>query len=167
MSNVFITSDTHFGHENILKFKRHDGSPVRSFSNIEQMDNHLIIQWNSVVSKGDLVLHLGDVSFSGQVFDNIMPQLNGTKYLIRGNHDRFSEGRYRRYFNRILGCYVRDNYVFTHIPIHPDSMARWTKNIHGHLHTNNVDDSRYVNVCVEQTGYTPINFDDIKAGIFK
>jgi len=129
-----------------------------------------------VVSSGDLVLHLGDVAFSGQAYDEIMPQLNGEKRLIRGNHDRFSEGRYRRHFNRILGCYIRDNYVFTHVPIHPESLARWRGNIHGHLHANNVTrprgypfrhltpvkDTRYFNASVEQINYTPINFEDVK-----
>jgi len=162
MSKVFVISDTHFGHEAMLGFKRTDGSPVRDFPRLDDMHQHMVVQWNTTVGKDDLVLHLGDVAFSGQAYDTIMPLLNGKKYLIRGNHDRFSEGRYRKHFNRVLGCYVRDRYVFTHVPIHPDSMARWELSIHGHLHTNKIEDDRYFCACVEQIGYTPIDFEVIK-----
>lgn len=179
MSNVFVISDTHFGHSATFKrFKNSDGSPLRPFKSLDEMHETIIRNWNHVVSDGDLVLHLGDVAFSGQAYDAIMPQLNGKKRLIRGNHDRFSEGRYRRFFHRIEGCYVRDNYVFTHVPIHPGSGTRWKGNIHGHLHGNvvmqqgsvndiksgrrEVPDPFYFNACVEQVNYTPVNFEYIK-----
>ena len=163
MSNVYVISDTHFGHAATFEvFKKEDGSPLRPFKSLEDMHNTFIENWNRTVTSGDLVLHLGDVAFSGQAYDTIMPQLNGTKYLIRGNHDRFSEGRYRRHFKRVLGCYIRDNYCFTHVPIHPSSLARWKGNIHGHLHAKLVGDPRYYNVSVEQINYTPLNFETIK-----
>jgi len=164
MSNdPFIISDTHFGHSATFEvFKRKDGTPLRPFKSLEEMHNTFITNWNSVVGESDLVLHLGDVAFSGQAMDIIMPQLNGVKRLIRGNHDRFSEGRYRRFFNRIEGCYIRDNYAFTHVPIHPDCLTRWKGNIHGHLHANLINDPKYFNASCEQINYTPINFEDVK-----
>jgi len=166
MSKVFVISDTHFGHSATFEnFKCSDGSPLRPFSSLKEMHATIIDNWNYVVSSGDLVLHCGDVSFSGQAHDEVLPQLNGKKYLIRGNHDRFSESRYRRHFSRVFGCYVRDNYVFTHIPIHPDSCERWLGNIHGHLHANKIASNKYFNVSVEQINYTPMDFEDIKLEI--
>ena len=163
MSKVFIISDTHFGHAATFEvFKRNDGTPLRPFKSLEEMHSTFISNWNDTVGEGDLVLHLGDVAFSGQAYDVIMPQLNGTKRLIRGNHDRFSEARYRRHFQRIEGCYIRDSYVFTHIPIHPESLARWKANIHGHLHANVVDHPQYFNASCEQVNYTPIDFETVK-----
>lgn len=159
---VWVISDTHFGQSNILLFKDKFNKPLRPFSSLEEMHGAIISNWNSVVNDNDLVLHLGDVSFSGQVYDWIMPQLKGNKYLIRGNHDRFTEGRYRKHFRRILGVYIRDNFAFTHVPIHPDCLERWTGNIHGHLHSNKIQNKKYFNVCVEQINYTPILFEDIK-----
>ena len=132
------------------------------FSSLDEMHQVLIDNWNRVVADGDLVLHLGDVAFSGQAYDSIMPQLNVNKYLIRGNHDRFSEGRYRRYFTRIVGCYIRDRYVFTHVPNKQDCMARWIGNIHWHLHASIINDPRYFKAAVEQIIYTPIDFEVIK-----
>ena len=79
----WFTSDTHFGHYNILA---HDGRP---FQTIESHDAYLIAMWNAVVGKGDVVYHLGDFAWSqkAQQIDEILSQLNGTKILIRGNHD--------------------------------------------------------------------------------
>lgn len=163
---VWVISDTHFGQTAILTFKNDKGEPIRPFSSIEEMHTTMIANWNSVVKKDDLVLHLGDVAFSGQAFDEIMPQLNGNKYLIRGNHDRFTEGRYRRHFRRILGVYVRDNYAFTHVPIHPSCLTRWKGNIHGHLHDNTVGSPKYFNASVERINFTPRSFEDIKRNYF-
>ena len=56
-SGVFFTSDTHFGHENILKFCN------RPFSSIEDHDLALINNWNSVIGNDDTVFHLGDFCF--------------------------------------------------------------------------------------------------------
>lgn len=163
MSEVFVISDTHFGHSATFDtFKRKCGAPLRPFKSLEDMHNTMIENWNRAVGEDDLVIHLGDVAFSGQAYDSILPQLNGRKYLVRGNHDRFSEGRYRRHFKRVLGCYVRDRHIFTHIPIHPNCTARWVQNIHGHLHGNTLPDPFYFNACVEQINYTPVNFEEIK-----
>jgi calcineurin-like phosphoesterase family protein len=56
--------------------------------------------------------------------------------------------------------------ILTHIPIHPESLGRFGVNIHGHLHSNRVTvngaiDVRYHSVCVEQTDFTPILFEDV------
>jgi len=52
MPEVFIISDTHFGHNNIVKFNRSDGSPLRPWDNVDQMDDALIKNWNRVVGEG-------------------------------------------------------------------------------------------------------------------
>lgn len=160
---VWVISDLHFGHENCCtKFKKKDGSPLRPYQSAKEMDEAIVENWNSVVREGDNVLVLGDVAMCAKSFDYNMPKLLGRKYLIRGNHDVFSEGRYQRYFSRILGVYVRDNFAFTHVPIHPDSGSRWLGNVHGHVHSNTLDDPFYINCSVENIGFTPVDFEEIK-----
>lgn len=79
----FFTSDTHFGHANIIKLCN------RPFKNVEEMNEKLIENWNKVVSEGDTVFHLGDFAFGGSaLWNSIVPRLNGQIYLIFGNHDR-------------------------------------------------------------------------------
>lgn len=79
---LFFTSDTHFNHANILRFCN------RPWESIEEHDQTLIENWNSVVSPDDTVFHLGDFVFGGfPKWKEIVEQLNGHIYLIRGNHD--------------------------------------------------------------------------------
>lgn len=76
MSKVFFTADTHFGSERTLTLSR------RPFKTVEEMDETLINNWNSVVDKNDIVYHLGD-------FGNyeIVKRLNGKVTLIWGNYE--------------------------------------------------------------------------------
>lgn len=83
MTNVFFTSDHHFGHKLIIDFES------RPFGSAGEMDQSMIASWNAVVGKGDKVFHLGDFSFLNQeATRNIVSALNGYKILILGNHDR-------------------------------------------------------------------------------
>lgn len=82
MSNVFFTSDMHFYHENIIKYSS------RPFESVEDMNEKLISNWNSVVSKNDIVYDLGDFAFSNiKNIKGILKRLNGKHFFIYGNHD--------------------------------------------------------------------------------
>lgn len=178
MSNIFLISDNHFSHNNFLNFLDEAGNKIRAFSNVEEMDEHMIERWNSVVTKNCKVYHLGDVCFSLKTLERVMPQLNGTKVLIKGNHDNLKMSQYMQFFKDVRASHQLDEFVLTHIPIHPESIGRWAKgNIHGHTHERCVrkplysssvaqvseKDPRYINVCVEQINYTPISLEEIKS----
>lgn len=79
---LFFTSDTHFNHDFVRKICN------RPYSTIEEHDQKLIENWNSVIGIDDTVFHLGDFCFGGAPkWKEIINQLNGHIYLIRGNHD--------------------------------------------------------------------------------
>lgn len=84
---IYFTSDTHFYHKGILRHgrKRSNGS---EFDSVGEMNETLIRNWNSVVNSDDFIYHLGDFAFSGitKAID-ILQQLKGRKFLIKGNHD--------------------------------------------------------------------------------
>ena len=86
--NIFFTSDLHFNHKNLL----HLGQG-RPFKTIEEHDEAIIQNWNSVVTKSDLVYILGDVSLGcpQEKLIDYFKRLNGAKHLIIGNHDRKKE----------------------------------------------------------------------------
>lgn len=84
---MFFTADTHFGHTNIIKYCN------RPFSSIEEMDEILIENWNKIVTKKDIIYHLGDVAFRNA--EQYVKKLNGQIHLITGNHDRKRLDRYR------------------------------------------------------------------------
>lgn len=91
----FFTSDTHFGHKNILNYC------YRPFADMEQMQRGLIKHWNETVGPDDEIYVLGDFSFNPKWSRIITPQLNGKKHLIYGNHDApfpNKEKHIRKYF---------------------------------------------------------------------
>lgn len=166
MTNTFLTSDSHFRHENFLTFLDKNGELIRKFGTVEEMDELMIARWNEKVSPNDKVYHLGDLCFSSRALNEIMPRLNGNKVLIKGNHDKLKVSQYMKYFRDIRSIHKLDRLVLTHVPIHPYMLERWKGNIHGHTHTYHVMDGesidiRYYNVCVEKHNYYPVNFEDI------
>lgn len=196
MKNKFYISDTHFGHTNSWeKFKLADGSPLRPFSSTEEMDEHMITKWNSVVGEYDIVYHLGDVCIGKKHLDKIS-RLNGKKKLIMGNHDIFKAQSYfdAGFYDVASYRVFVDEFVCSHIPLHPDCISeRFIANVHGHTHANSImretlkideielrnhpdvspyrtvieKDPRYFAVCVEQINYTPIAHEDLKLAIKK
>jgi calcineurin-like phosphoesterase family protein len=168
--NVFIVSDTHFGHANICKFKAKDGSKIRPWDDINEHDEALVQNWNSVVKPNDKVYHLGDVAVSKKSLD-ILARLNGDKILIRGNHDIFDLKDYAKYFRDVRSYHILNGCIFSHAPIHTSCLEKYGCNVHGHTHINHVkkiadiggleDDPSYLNVCVEHTNYTPLHLDEV------
>lgn len=170
MSQIFLISDTHFSHSNICNFLRDDGSPLRPWSNCEEMDEALIENWNRVVKPKDKIYHLGDVAIPRKGLKKL-EQLNGDKVLIAGNHDVMYIKELSKYFRAIRPYWVMQNLLMSHVPIHPNSIRNFRCNIHGHLHyrevmlEDNSIDPRYLSVCVELTDYSPILLDQVIATI--
>lgn len=163
MANLFLISDTHFSHAACLKFTLSDGvTPLRAFKSVEEMDETMVERWNKVVKPQDHVYHLGDVAMKREQL-KIVRKLNGHKRLIFGNHDIFEAKEYLNVgFEKVMGMRVLDGYIMTHIPIHPCSLGRFSRNIHGHLHATQSPGEPYISVCVEQINYTPISFEELK-----
>jgi len=179
MPAVFLTSDTHFGHAGVCKFTESDGvTKIRPWTDPQEMDEEMIKRWNDRVRPNDKVYHLGDVVINRKSLSTLA-RLNGDKVLIRGNHDIFRDEEYRLYFRELRAYHVMNGMILSHIPVHEASLGRFGVNIHGHLHTNRVkkargidaktgatlysteNDVRYHCVCVEQTDFTPILFEDV------
>lgn len=156
MNKIFVIADTHFGHKKVIQFE----SEKRPFDTIEQHDEELVRLWNLTVNKNDTVWHLGDVLFGRESF-NILSRLNGFKKLVMGNHDRYPSRLYLEHFNHICGAAEVKGCILTHIPVHEDQFDRYKFNIHGHLHSNKLDDPRYICVSVEHTGLKPVLLDDL------
>ena len=164
--NIFLISDTHFGHSNIIKYEN------RPFNNAEEMDEIMITNWNSVVKNGDKIFHLGDIIFKGNKENSqkLLNRLNGDIILIKGNHDNHSNSWYRDCgINEVYSCPIlySEFYLLSHYPIYINENTPFV-NIHGHIHSSKYVSNGYdnqeghFNVSVEVLNYTPINFDEIK-----
>lgn len=168
MANLFLISDTHFGHANFLKFVKEDGTLIRKFDSVEDMDETMVNNWNKVVNKNDQVYHLGDVSIARKNI-KILEQLNGKKVLVRGNHDIFKISDYLPYFKDVRGTHRLDkSFLLSHYPLHESTLYDGLINFHGHIHhkrvmlNENYINPKYFNCCVEHHNYTPIPFEIAK-----
>lgn len=162
-SRIFLISDLHIGHRNILKYCQ------RPFSSVEEMNNALINNWNSIITNNDRVFMLGDFCLTGK--DKIIEvgrALNGRKTLIMGNHESGSKNTYYQAGFEYISKYpilYNNQILFSHEPI-PNTKYF---NIHGHIHNKDITEIDYItgnyhlyfNVSAEKINYTPINLKDI------
>ena len=84
MSTIRYIADLHWGHRNIVAYDN------RPFSSIEEMDEALVTLWNETVQKDDVTYVVGDMIWSNkyQDWENLLLKLNGSKVIVKGNHDR-------------------------------------------------------------------------------
>lgn len=154
MSRVFFISDLHLGHKSICKFA---GKERGGVTTVDEHDAWIVQQWNSTVTKRDLVWVLGDVCFDRSKLP-LLKAMNGAKHLILGNHDEFPLKEYEKYFNKIHGFMKYKGVWLSHAPI---AVLRGKYNVHGHMHHNSMDNPMYINVSVEQSNGVPQLWDDL------
>lgn len=101
----WFTSDSHFGHANIIKY---DVNTRNHFKSIEEHDEYIVQEWNKAVKPGDKVYHLGDFSFTKpEDIDKYWKRLNGRIQLVIGNHDNKGTG-----LNMDFGYYIPQHVIW-------------------------------------------------------
>lgn len=178
-SKIFWTSDSHYFHNNILKYCN------RPFETVEAMNEALVANWNSVVKPDDHVYHLGDFCFGNVEKWNwcLEPgRLNGHIHLILGNHDPervFRDGTmFGRFdsidFQKILiieGWTV----ILNHFPFlsFSNNLDHKVMQLFGHIHSGpdgignvmtggkELQWNQY-DVGVDNNNYTPVSWAQIK-----
>ena len=157
---IFVTADTHFNHENIIKYCD------RPFKNVKEMNEAIIKNWNDTVREDDIVYHLGDFGFgTKEELQEIFNRLNGKKYLIMGNHDyRVGRNYYIDLgFNEVYKKkFLIDNLVSTHKPC--DVLDGYI-NLYGHIHNKPVDskydDDKHFCVCLDKHDFKLIDLEKV------
>jgi len=154
--NIWFTADTHFGHGKVIEYEE------RPFPDADEMDRLLILNWNQKVGPDDLVYHLGDFAMHKKDrVRSILQELNGTKILIRGNHDFKPTAMMNLGFDACLeSAFVRigrhDCYL-SHEPFPMSAPNTWM--IHGHVHSKwkALPFERKICMSVENWQYSPVN----------
>jgi calcineurin-like phosphoesterase family protein len=135
----------------------------RGFSSAEEMNELIVKNWNKTVSKKDCVYLLGDITMEKKQYE-ILGRLQGIIHVVLGNHDERQHVREMlNYVHSVSGIIdYKKIAILTHCPIHPSQLEfGYPYNIHGHVHENSIDDSRYINVCAEMINYTPVEFSKL------
>ena len=174
MANIWVSSDPHFSHEGMLRFLDINGEPMRKFASVDEMDQRILDEHNGLVKTSDHFYCLGDVAMR-QSNVKIASLLNSNhKRLVRGNHDIYRTKTYldagfkeiyaTRYFEPDKPGGV--TLLFSHYPLHPNSIKPGWVNVHGHVHNNIVPGAlgpKYLNVSLEVTDYKPLNIEELRS----
>lgn len=166
---IWITSDQHFGHANILNYT------YRPFKNIDEMNEALIENWNSRVQSNDIVKVLGDLFWNPSIARRILPSLNGRIHLIVGNHDVNWQKYWKNndlfhYFDLIQYIhefkYNNVTYICCHYPMLSwDKKFYGAKHLFGHTHGNKQDHIKIegaFHVGVDTNDYAPVHIEEIE-----
>lgn len=166
-TQVYLTSDTHFNHGNVIKYQN------RPFDSVSHMNQEIIRRWNETVREKDHVYHLGDFGYgSSDSLRNILSELNGKVYFVIGNHDEQTKSFkdkfqfYGHYLEVNMKGYdqsIKETFVLSHYPF-----ERWNKRHWGYIHLHGHEHSGYkltaknrVEVGMDSWDYRPVHFQDI------
>lgn len=163
MATLF-TSDTHFGHQNIIKYCN------RPFSTYGEMDKELVARWNNVVQPDDTVYHLGDVAFgrdaTTEYVSKLLKQLNGKIHLIHGNHEKIARNMLWRFASTKDYDEIEvegQNIILFHYGLrtwHHDLRGTW--HLYGHSHGGLPAFGKSCDIGVDSWNLTPVAFAKLK-----
>lgn len=188
MSRIFFTSDSHYGHTNVIKYSN------RPYDSIGQMNAELTRLWNETVTEDDTIYYLGDFSLSYKWVQECAGNLKGNKILVVGNHDACfnrhdfkklrQPGQYLKYFKEVhhdLSLPMKINGIQTnlqlcHFPFaeaeegygfpirYPDHRPqnKGQTLLHGHVHNLWKKKGRCINVGVDVWDYKPVSLEQIE-----
>lgn len=171
MSKIFLTSDTHFGHDREFIWK------ARGFNSVKEMNETIVQKWNDTISTEDDVYVLGDIILGDPSNIEYVKRLNGKFHIVLGNHDTANrEKMYRELPNVVeiaeVGIrlkYKKHHFVLTHYPmmtgnLEKESLKQMSLNLYGHTHqaSNFYNDIPFMyHVGVDSHDCYPVLLDDI------
>lgn len=158
---IWFTSDTHFGHKNIIKYSN------RPYRDIDEMNRALIANWQEQVHWDDEVYHLGDFSFLPKdKAQNILDQLPGRKHLILGNHDKgVNQLRGWEWIRQYHELHVgKQMIVMSHYAMRVfNKVHRGAIQLYGHSHGLLPGNDQQLDVGVDCWNYRLVTLDDIQS----
>jgi len=163
---VWITSDSHFGHENIMKYCS------RPFKTVGEMNEEMIRRWNERVGKKDLVFHLGDFAMgSKKRVEEYAQRLNGQKSIVLGNHDDWPTRWWMEHgfvWASRFPIIYQDFIILSHAQQFLDPNSTFF-NVHGHVHVAlpHRPNRQYMNVSVDVTDFYPVSLEYVLGEIKK
>jgi calcineurin-like phosphoesterase family protein len=184
----FFTSDTHFGHGNIVLYCKRpwlrpcdsgfDGRWVSDEiknQRTAEMDEELIESWNKVVSPSDVVYHMGDFAFAKttEILNAYIGRLNGAIHLIKGNHDhsKVLKGAKFATVNSTDMVKCNDHEIFLSHYAHRvwNKSHRGSWHLYGHSHGTlpDIQTSLSIDVGMDCRGFRPMSFDEVEGEMLK
>jgi len=165
---TWFFSDAHFYHKRAIEMCN------RPFSSLEEMNEGLIKNINSLVKKNDIFYYLGDLAFAGpEVVEKLFNRLNGQWYYIIGNHDKWVSPNFMKSINKIKwwgdqkdikinGQYITLNHYMMNV-WNKSHYGAWHLYGHSHFDVSEHSNGKTMNVCADLINYFPVNFEQVKS----
>lgn len=158
---IWFTSDTHFGHANIIRYCN------RPFASVNEMNERMVYEWNLRVQPDDTVHHVGDFAFGRdgeETTRRILPRLNGKIHLTRGNHDIFDTYGLFASVDKSREIIVDGQeitlYHYAQRTWHHDLRGAW--HLFGHSHSALHGHGKSFDIGVDCWRFRPVSFDEVK-----
>lgn len=177
-NKIFFTSDLHFGHNREFIYKE------RGFDSIDDMNEAIIKNWNSVVSECDDVYVLGDLMLGGPEYHvkgiELIKRLNGRIHVIAGNHDTDRRIELYKTLPNVVSVLQAErikwngyHFWLSHFPantsnLEKETLKQVTINISGHTHSKSkfYKDIPYIyNAAVDAHNCTPVSVEEVISDI--
>jgi calcineurin-like phosphoesterase family protein len=159
--NTVVWSDLHIDHFSAAK--------ARGFETLKDFQDVVIDGWEKKVTSRTTIILVGDVALYRPGL-SLIKKLPGKKILVPGNHDLERDNDMRdvlEVYDRVEGLWKHKRGIwFSHAPMHP-SQLRGRRQIHGHSHTEIIQDERYINVCWDLLKEGPVDFEMILSGEYR
>ena len=159
---ILFTSDCHFGHKAITKYRN-------QFQSVEEHDAAIFDEM-SKLNKRDILFVLGDFLFEGPQYEKYLHTISKMSCrikLLMGNHDSIDlyNQNIAQNIEIQLPLFSYKNYWLSHCPIHPLELRNREGNIHGHLHNAMLPDPNYYDVGLDKNSFKLVDFEYIKETI--
>jgi calcineurin-like phosphoesterase family protein len=154
--SIFFTADTHFGHNNIIKYCN------RPFKNSDEMDEVLIFNWNNIVNHSDTVYHLGDFALRNP--NEYIKKLKGNVILIPGNHDKHETITLFKHVYHLTTIKIENKFItLCHFALRVWNKSHFNAwHLYGHSHGTLESIGKSHDVGVDNCNYAPVSFEKIK-----
>lgn len=153
----WFTSDQHYNHKNVIRFCN------RPFSSVEEMDDIMIQNHNSVVKPNDVVINAGDFTLlknKEKIYKDYINKLNGNQIFLKGSHDYWlpwnkSQQIWEKKFEQ---CYV----VVCHYAMRTWARSHYNSfHLYGHSHGKLEPIGKSWDIGVDNNGFFPVSLDQI------
>lgn len=179
MADIFITSDEHFGHENIIEFCQ------RPFKSVEEQTETIIERFNKKVPNNPNIttIHVGDMFWQTMTTEEalaILSRLHGGHAFIYGNHDELIEKSpsLRERFKWIVGRNKESGSRIIHwnkheITLNHYAMHVWNRShkgswmLFGHSHGELQVRGKSFDIGVDSHNFEPWSLEEIAAEMEK
>jgi len=165
---IYFTSDTHFEDTRIKTpfSKTEDNLMLRWFNNVFEMNDLIIKSINNRVKEEDILIHLGDVSYTKSGVKWLDKINCKNRILIQGNHDDDKIEELKPYFKNIYQDYIlkynNDSFYLNHYPLKclETELFSICGHVHGQWRLQKLNHG-ILNVGVDCFNYNPISIEEV------